>query len=65
MKKCFVCMQCTLGTGVSLERNLRRAVKHVGVHQMDLLHTVNLTCVLKFPDKSEVGRQYKCYRELT
>jgi hypothetical protein len=50
-------MQCTLDTGVNLEHNLRRAVKHVGVRQMGLLHTVNLTPVLKFPDKSEVGRQ--------
>jgi hypothetical protein len=54
-------MQCTLGTGVSLEHNLRKAVKLVGVHQMDLLHTVNLTRVQKFPDKSEVGRTYKYY----
>jgi hypothetical protein len=58
-------MQCTLGTGVSLEHNLRKAVKHVGVHQMDLLHTVNLIRVLKLPDKSEVGRKYKCYTGLT
>jgi hypothetical protein len=65
MKKCFVCMQCTLGTGVSPEHNLRRAVKHVGAHQMDLLHTVNPTPALKFPDKSEVGNQYKCYTGLT